>query len=241
MRSSTSSAGAITTAAWPVSRQLSSSVSGCGRAAAAVARVLARPEDLPAPALGRGQERLGGDREPQLGAEVHQQAAGRRPPGPNQRSTSASGPSTAPSTPPGRWRRNTGSSRRSRSRSRCSASASACGLRVALGRVELRALERLAGPPGGAAAPASLGRQAGELREELLAAPVHRVGELGLVVAEVEERARRGELLPLEEQRRGRAEQLQRRHGPDTGRGWSAVAAARPGPSWRPGRGSGDS
>ena len=56
-------------------------------------------------------------------------------------------------------------------------------------------------------------RQAGELSEELLAAAVQLVGRLGLLVAEIQERTRRRELLALEEHRRGRAEQLQGRHG----------------------------
>ena len=65
--------GHITTAEWPVSRQLCSSVSGLGvppppyRGSSLDQRTCQRRP------VGGGQERLGGHLQPQLGAEVHQQ------------------------------------------------------------------------------------------------------------------------------------------------------------------------
>ena len=185
--------------------------SSVGGPAAAVARVLARPEQLPAPAGRRRQQRLGRGVEVQVAAEVDEQ----EPIVPavaevaEHERLGAEHGAVDPARPLGR---KTGSSRRSRSRSRCKRRC--LGVALPLGRVELRPLERLR-VGRTMAAVLHLGmRQAAELREEVAAAPVHQLGQLRLVVAEVEERARRGELLPLEEHRRARRQQQQRRQRP---------------------------
>ncbi len=51
-----------------------------------------------------------------------------------------------------------------------------------------------------------------ELRQEFAAALPHRAGEVRFVIGEIQERRGRGEFLALEQHRRARHEQEQRRH-----------------------------
>ena len=133
---------------------------------------------------------------------------------------------------------NAGSSRRSRSRSRCSAYA--LGVRVALAPDRACSARTSPRRPATAATSAALGiRQRWRNCARNSRRPVaNRLAQLLAVVGEVEERRRRGELLPLEQHRRRRAEQQQRRQRAIAGRATSAGAAVARAPSWRPGRDS---
>ncbi len=205
-------------------RQLSASVSRGGVPPAAVARVLARPEPVPQRPGRRRQQRLRRRVEVQVGPEVdHQQAvvpviaevAEHERPGPEHGAVDAARPLEA-------------EGRVLASQAQQVTMQGVClGVSGPLGVVELAAGEGLrvvgAGYP-----PFRLGhRQAGELRELVLAAPVHLLGDLALLVAEVEERARCGELLTLEQQGRARPEQQDRRQGPvEAGVGQAVEALA---------------
>ena len=79
-----------------------------------------------------------------------------------------------------------------------------------------------------------------ELGQELAPPFGHGARQLGVVVGEVDERARRSELLSLEQHRRPRRQQQQRRHRAKLVRRGRACRAARRARSSRPGRGSRD-
>ena len=78
-----------------------------------------------------------------------------------------------------------------------------------LGRIELGALEGLATGGVGQNSLHLARRHAGELGEGFLATAMDGIGIRRLRVGEVQKRARRGELLSLEQHRRARPEQLQ--------------------------------
>ena len=233
-------AGAIATAAvavqTPVVRPRSRAVGG---AAPAVAGVFTRPDDLPALSRGRGQERLGGHLQPQLGTEIHQEQAvvpaGGRTSGapaprnrarrrrpcrgaggetPGRRAAAAGGRGAAPA--PRR-----ADSAPARSGRASTASNSLRGRRVGQPRLH------------------RLGRQTGKLQDGTSGGPDESLRRARACSRRNRETGRGGELLALEDQRGGRAEELEQPSAPDAARGWSAGGTGRPGPSWRPGHGSG--